>query len=207
MADAQTKYKLIILYMLRKVTFPLSNSQITEFMIEKEYTDYFHIQEALNDLVDSKLIVLDQIRNTTQYEATLDGEKTLEGIEGRIAELDILIRPADPDTPYRNFVMYFARNEKYYSILSYRPRESWLQIDRKFSGSRRAYIHQRRCLVPDRHGEIHLHVILDRFSVEVFINDGEQVMTATMQGESPLKRTERPLWTSQNTHCLTGYKK
>ncbi len=49
MADAQTKYKLIILYMLRKVTFPLSNSQITEFMIEKEYTDYFHIQEALNE--------------------------------------------------------------------------------------------------------------------------------------------------------------
>ena len=29
-------------------------------------------------------------------------------------------------------------------------------------------------------GEIRLHVILDRFSVEVFINDGEQVMTATI---------------------------
>ena len=29
-------------------------------------------------------------------------------------------------------------------------------------------------------GEIHLHVILDRFSLEVFINDGEQVMTATI---------------------------
>jgi predicted transcriptional regulator len=97
MADAQTKYKLIILYMLRKVTFPLSNSQITEFMIEKEYTDYFHIQEALNDLVDSKLIVLDQIRNTTQYEATLDGEKTLEYFSYMIsndikAEIDAYMR-------------------------------------------------------------------------------------------------------------------
>ena len=57
MADAQTKYKLIILYMLRKVTFPLSNSQIMEFMIEKEYTDYFHIQEALNDLVERQVAV------------------------------------------------------------------------------------------------------------------------------------------------------
>ena len=97
MADAQTKYKLIILYMLRKVTFPLSNSQITEFMIEKEYTDYFHIQEALNDLVDSKLIVLDQIRNTTQYEATLDWEKTLEYFSYMIsndikAEIDAYMR-------------------------------------------------------------------------------------------------------------------
>ena len=117
---------------------------------------------------------------TTYQDVLLDGEKTLEGIEGRVAELDIRVRPADPDNPFRNFVMYFARNEKYHSILSYRPHESWLQIDRKFSGSRRAYIHQRRCLVPDRHGEIRLHVILDRFSVEVFINDGEQVMTATI---------------------------
>ena len=80
---------------------------------------------------------------TTYENVLLDGEKTLEGIEGRVAELDIRVRPADPDNPFRNFVMYFARNEKYHSILSYRPHESWLQIDRK-------------------------------------INDGEQVMTATI---------------------------
>ena len=76
--------------------------------------------------------------------------------------------------------MNFAQNEQYHSVLSYRPDESLLQIDRKFSGSRRAYIHQRRCLVPGRNGEIRLHVILDRFSAEIFINDGEQVMTATI---------------------------
>ena len=81
---------------------------------------------------------------TTYQDVLLDGEKTLEGIEGRVAELDIRVRPADPDNPFRNFVMFFARNEKYHSILSYRPHESWLQIDRKFSGSRRAYIHQQK---------------------------------------------------------------
>jgi putative alpha-1,2-mannosidase len=110
----------------------------------------------------------------------LDGEKILEGIEGRVVELDIHLRCADPNTPYQKFIMKFAQNEKYHSVLSYRPYESWLQIDRKFSGSRRAYIHQRRCLVSDQQGEIRLHVILDRFSMEVFINDGEQVMTATI---------------------------
>lgn len=121
------------------------------------------------------------------HDVLLDGEKTLEGIAGRVVELDIHLRPADPDRLYQKFVMKFAQNEKYYSILSYRPYESWLQIDRKFSGSRRAYIHQRRCLVPDRHGEIHLHVIMDRFSVEIFINDGEQVMTATILTGSDAK--------------------
>ena len=128
------------------------------------------------------------VRELAQYrsgkvenrDVLLDGEKSLEGIEGRVVELDIHLRCADPDTPYQKFIMKFAQNEKYHSVLSYRPYESWLQIDRKFSGSRRAYIHQRRCLVSDQRGEIRLHVILDRFSMEVFINDGEQVMTATI---------------------------
>ena len=105
---------------------------------------------------------------------------TLPGIEGRCVEMDIRIRPEDAQAPYHKFTMRFAQDESCYSILSFRPHESLLKIDRKFSGSRRAYIHQRRCQVAQKNGEIHLHVILDRFSIEVFINDGEQVMTATI---------------------------
>ena len=119
-------------------------------------------------------------RKTEYRDVLLDGEKTLKGIDGRVAELDIRLRPADAADPYTKFTMNFAQNGKYYSMLSYRPYESLLKIDRKFSGSRRAFIHQRRCQVADRQGEIRLHVILDRFSMEVFINDGEQVMTATI---------------------------
>ena len=94
--------------------------------------------------------------------------------------MDIRVRPEDPEKPYHKFTMRFAQDGQYHSLLSFRPHESLLKIDRKFSGSRRAYIHQRRCQVAQRGGEIHLHVILDRFSIEVFINDGEQVMTATI---------------------------
>ena len=83
--SAYSLYKLIILYMLRKVNFPLSNTQITEFMAEREYTDYFHIQEALHDLVDSNLITVEKIRNTSQYTATMEGEKTLEYFTGDIS--------------------------------------------------------------------------------------------------------------------------
>ena len=85
MAEGLTLYKLIILYMLRKVNFPLSNTQITDFMTEKEYTDYFHVQEAINDLVDAKLITAEKIRNMSQYTATMEGEKTLEYFSGEIA--------------------------------------------------------------------------------------------------------------------------
>ncbi|MBR6029395.1 MAG: glycoside hydrolase family 32 protein [Clostridia bacterium] len=114
------------------------------------------------------------------HDVRLSGETVLEGIEGRTVELDIRIRPEDAGNPYHKFSLLFAQDEQYRSVLSFRPYECLLKIDRKFSGSRRAFIHQRRCQVADHGGEIRLHVILDRFSVEVFINDGEQVMTATI---------------------------
>jgi beta-fructofuranosidase len=38
-------------------------------------------------------------------------------------------------------------------------------------------------LVNSVNGELKLRVILNRFSSEVFVNDGEQVMTATMYTE------------------------
>ncbi|MBD5502141.1 MAG: glycoside hydrolase family 32 protein, partial [Lachnospiraceae bacterium] len=41
-------------------------------------------------------------------------------------------------------------------------------------------IHQRRSLVNSTEGNLKLRIILDRFSVEVFVNDGEQVLTAIM---------------------------
>ena len=61
--------------------------------------------------------------------------------------------------------------------------EQTLKIDRKFSGSRRAIIHQRRCRVSSGDEALKLRLILDQYSAEIFINDGEQVMTATMYTE------------------------
>ena len=81
----------------------------------------------------------------------------------------------------------FAQNEKFYTELSFRPDESVLKIDRKFSGTERALVHQRRCLVNGDANELKLRVILDRFSAEIFINDGEQVMSAVIFTEQEAK--------------------
>ena len=62
MSDSLTLYKLIILFMLDKVDFPLTTSQISEFILEKEYTNYFTIQQALNELTDSHLVRADTMR-------------------------------------------------------------------------------------------------------------------------------------------------
>ena len=120
-------------------------------------------------------------RNKVDYnDVTVSGIVRLDGVAGRIVDLELTVRPFDLQNPYQKFAIRFAQNDRYYTALSFRPRESILKVDRKFSGSRRAIIHQRRSLVNTTDGELKLRIILDRFSVEVFVNDGEQVLSATM---------------------------
>ena len=77
MAEPLTLYKLIILYMLKKVAFPLTNAQISEFVLDQEYTTYFTLQQAISELVEAGLIRMETIRNTSQYYLTEDGDMTL----------------------------------------------------------------------------------------------------------------------------------
>ena len=125
---------------------------------------------------------LERLRsNRVAYQnVNFEGELTLEGIRGRKVDLTVTIRPGDPDNVYKKFSVWFGKNDRFHTALSFRPYESILKIDRKFSGSRRAVIHQRRCKVPDHGGELTFRMILDRFSVEIFVNQGEQTLSATM---------------------------
>ncbi|MEI3197064.1 MAG: glycoside hydrolase family 32 protein [Lachnospiraceae bacterium] len=116
-----------------------------------------------------------------------DTRITLDQVEGRTVDLELVIRPEDKTNVYEKFELRFAENEKYHSALSFRPHESVLKIDRKFSGSERAVIHQRRCQVNKDSNELKLRVVLDRYSVEVFINDGEQVMSAVILTDQDAK--------------------
>lgn len=123
-------------------------------------------------------------RNRVDYQNVLVRDSmTLYGVEGRSTELFITIRPKDKKALYQKFSLRFAENEKFFSSISFRPHERVVKIDRKFSGSRRAIIHQRRCLVPNENGELTMRVILDRNSIEVFLNDGDQVMSAVIMTE------------------------
>ena len=56
MAEPNTIYKMTILAMLDKVDFPLSNTQISNFFLYYDYTDYFTVQQMISSLLDSELI-------------------------------------------------------------------------------------------------------------------------------------------------------
>lgn len=107
----------------------------------------------------------------------------LEGIKGRKVDLELSIYPEKEQNVFRKFVVYLAQNDKYQTSISFNPYESIIKLDRKFSGSRRAIVHQCYSLVKNKDGKIKLRIILDCFSVEVFINDGEHVLSATIYTE------------------------
>lgn len=77
LSDPITLYKLMILYMLDHVNFPLTNSQLTDFFLDHEYTTYFTLQQALNELKEAGLIRMESTHNSSRYEITKEGDDTL----------------------------------------------------------------------------------------------------------------------------------
>lgn len=82
--DPLTLYKLIILYMLDRVSFPLTKAQVGDFILEKEYTNFITLQQAISELTDAELVTSKSIRNRTHLELTKEGKQTLDFFENRI---------------------------------------------------------------------------------------------------------------------------
>ncbi len=107
------------------------------------------------------------------------GEINLPGVQGRVLDMTVTVRPTGGEL-YRWFRVRVAKDGEHETIIRYRPSDGTLKIDRTRSGLPHDIVHTRSFLVRYRAGEIKLRVILDRFSVEVFVNDGEQAASAVI---------------------------
>jgi beta-fructofuranosidase len=96
-------------------------------------------------------------------------------------DLEVEIRAQDPVEGYREFRCRFACDERFYTEFCFRPKDSVISIDRKFSGQRRAIIRHREAGISHENGRLSFRMILDRYSAEVFVNGGEKVMTVTLE--------------------------
>ena len=81
-----TLYKLIVLYMLDRVTFPMTKAQVGDFILEKEYTNFLTLQQAIGELIDADLISAKSIRNRTHLAITDEGKATLSYFNNRISD-------------------------------------------------------------------------------------------------------------------------
>ena len=83
-SDAFTLYKLIILFLLDKVDFPITNSQISNIILELNYTNYFNVQYSVSELIDAEFINSEKIGTKTYYRISSLGKETLSFFDNMI---------------------------------------------------------------------------------------------------------------------------
>lgn len=85
MSETVKLYKLIVLYMLEKLDFPLTNGQISEFILDKGYTNYFTLQQALSEMVEAGFVREETTHNRTLYHLTEEGLETIHFFKDNIS--------------------------------------------------------------------------------------------------------------------------
>ena len=112
----------------------------------------------------------------TAYEnVEVSGDMSLPGIFGRT--LDLTLRLQAQDGP---FTLKFAQDNSHFTAFTFQPDCSLLTLDRSHSGLPKSHALSRTIPVRSREGLLELRLILDRFSVEAFVNGGEQTLSATL---------------------------
>ena len=129
--ESLTLYKLIVLYMLDKVAFPLNQSQISEFVLDKGYTNYLTLQQVISELIETNLITAHTTLNRTQLTITKEGKDSLGYFEGRISDAiksEILDYFKENSMELRNEVSvvsnyYKTVNGEYEAVLSAKDKD------------------------------------------------------------------------------------
>ncbi|RDY24410.1 DUF4364 family protein [Romboutsia maritimum] len=77
-------HKLLILYILNKINMDLTNSQITQVVLETEMMNYFSLQQLLSQLMESKFLTTYKNSDREYCSLTQKGLETLEYFLSRI---------------------------------------------------------------------------------------------------------------------------
>ncbi len=122
-------------------------------------------------------------RNRVSYhDVGVQDRMQLPSISGRCIDMTVVVRPSGGRL-YEKFHLKVAKDTRFYTSITYNPGTSILTFDRSHSGFRHDILATRKVLTRFRDGEIKLRIILDRFSVEIFVNDGEQAVSSTIYTE------------------------
>lgn len=143
--------------------------------------------------------------NPVEYkDQIITGITALEGIRGRVIDLQIEITRFD----FEHFQIRFAKNDDYEMLLVYNAMRKCLTIDRTHSGLERDVICRRKMeaapvILEEKKMVLKLRLLLDKYSVEVFVNDGEKTMSSLFY--TPMEADEI-IFDTDGTACINVIK-
>ncbi len=108
------------------------------------------------------------------HNVLINGETSLRGISGRYIDMTVTVRPGNENSMYKWFRLYVARDGEHFTFIRYRPETGTIKVDRTHSGFPHDIVNIREFPVGLKNGALKMRVIMDRYSLELFVNDGEQ---------------------------------
>ena len=103
----------------------------------------------------------------------IHGKTMLPGVEGRTIDLMITLEEGG----YTVFEIKLAANDEYETSFIYHKASRMMEIDRTYCGVTNDVVCVRKVRIQDPMGLEKMRFVLDRQSIELFINDGQQVAT------------------------------
>lgn len=82
-----TLYKLIILYLLGKASMPLSKKRVCDFILDKGYTNYIILNQAIGELIDAGMVASQPINERPHLTLTEEGAQTLSFFQSNISDV------------------------------------------------------------------------------------------------------------------------
>jgi predicted transcriptional regulator len=85
-SDRQLKAKIILLYLINQFSVPLTNQQLTDFVMEHELMNYFDLQQYLTDLVETSMLEYSASEGDDYYIITETGRISLDLFSDRVSQ-------------------------------------------------------------------------------------------------------------------------
>lgn len=144
------------------------------------------IQKPVRELekYHGERVIYENVKLSSDIETAEKEYLSLTGIEGRCLDMEVTVWGE-----YDGFTIKLAANENHETCLIYDKKQGILTLDRNKSGMEKDGIKERSMYVScmktkenlDAGEEVlQLRIIMDKYSVEIFANEGRAVMTALM---------------------------
>jgi len=83
--------KLILLYIIKKIKYPISNTQLTEIVLENNLMNYFILQQYITELISSEFLITNDGDVKKNIAISPKGNKVLELFNQRISPFKIQV--------------------------------------------------------------------------------------------------------------------
>ncbi len=118
---------------------------------------------------------LEQYRSVkvSYHNVMITDETNLQGIKGRFLDMTVTVRQGNMSQMYRTFRISLAKDGERVTTIRHKPENNTIRVDRSRSGFPHDIVNVRDFPIAAT-DELKLRIIMDRYSLELFVNDGEQ---------------------------------